>query len=69
MRAVTAAATAPASTWNVTGSAGTSTQAAPEVSIQTRYSGKYGAITMTSSPSLTIALNVMLSDAAAPQVR
>ena len=69
MRSVTAAATAAASTWNVAGSASTSTQVAPAVSIQTRYSGKYGAITMTSSPGLTIAWKVMESEAAAPQVR
>ena len=66
---MTAAATAAASTWKVAASAMTSTQVAPEVSIQTRYSGKYGAITMTSSPGFTIAWNVMESEAAAPQVR
>ena len=69
MRGVIAAATAATSTWNVVGSARTSTQAAPEVSIQTRYSGKYGAITITSSPGLTTEWNEMESDAAAPQVR
>ena len=70
MRGVIAAATAATSTWNVAGSAMTSTHAAPAVSIQTRYSGKYGAITMTSSPGFTVAWNVMESEAAAaPQVR
>ena len=47
----------------------TSTQVQPHVSIQTRYSGKYGAMTMTSSPGFTSALKLMESDAAAPQVR
>ena len=47
----------------------TSTQVAPAVSIHTRYSGKYGAITMTSSPELTTAWKLIESDAAAPQVR
>ncbi len=66
---VTAAVTAATSIWKVFSSAITSTQAAPAVSIHTRYSGKYGAMTMTSSPELTRALKVMESDAAAPQVR
>ena len=66
---VIAASTAAVSTWNVVASAMTSTHVAPAVSIQTRYSGKYGAITMTSSPGFTIACSVMLMAAAAPQVR
>ena len=69
VRSVMASATALASIWKVEGSAMTSTQVAPEVSTHTRYSGKYGAMTMTSSPSLTRALSVMESEAAAPQVR
>ena len=68
VRAVRAAATASTSRSKVTGSAGTSTQVAPEVSIHTRYSGKYGAMTMTSSPGLTTALKVQESEAAAPTV-
>ena len=47
----------------------TSTQVAPQVSIQTRYSGKYGAMTMTSSPGLVTACSEIEMDAAAPQVR
>ena len=47
----------------------TSTHVAPAVSIQTRYSGKYGAMTMTSSPGLTSVWKLMESEAAAPQVR
>ena len=47
----------------------TSTQVAPAVSIHTQYSGKYGAMTMTSSPAFTVAWKLMESDAAAPQVR
>ena len=69
VRGVIAAATAATSTWNVAASARTSTHVAPAVSIQTRYSGKYGAMTITSSPGFTIAWNVMESEAAAPQVR
>ena len=68
VRSVTAAATASASIWNVEASAMTSTQVQPHVSIQTRYSGKYGAMTMTSSPGLVTAWSVMVSEAAAPQV-
>ena len=67
--AVMAAATAATSIWNVSGSAMTSTQVAPAVSIHTRYSGKYGAITMTSSPTFTVVWKLMESEAAAPQVR
>ncbi len=66
---VMALATASVSAWKVVASAMTSTQVAPAASIQTRYSGKYGAITMTSSPGFTIALSVMEMAAAAPQVR
>ena len=69
VRSVMAAATASTSIWKVLASAMTSTQVAPAVSIHTRYSGKYGAITMTSSPAFTVAWKVMDSDAAAPQVR
>ena len=71
VRGVMAAATASTSTWKVCSSAMTSTQVAPDVSIHTRYSGKYGAMTMTSSPApgSTSAWKVMESDAAAPQVR
>ena len=67
--AVIAAATAGTSIWKVSGSAMTSTHVAPAVSIQTRYSGKYGAMTMTSSPGLTSVWKLMESEAAAPQVR
>ena len=68
---VMAAATASASIWKVCGSAMTSTQVAPEVSIHTRYSGKYGEMTMTSSPSpgSRSAWRVIEIEAAAPQVR
>ena len=69
VRAVMAAPTASVSIWKVSASAMTSTQVAPEVSIHTRYSGKYGAMTMTSSPAFTSAWKEMESDAAAPQVR
>ena len=69
VRSVIAAATASTSIWKVLVSAMTSTQVAPAVSIHTRYSGKYGAITMTSSPAFTVAWKVMDNDAAAPQVR
>ena len=69
VRGVTATRTASVSIWKVSESAMTSMQVAPAVSIHTRYSGKYGAITMTSSPGLTTAWKLMESDAAAPQVR
>ena len=65
---VMAARTASASTWNVCWSARTSTQVQPAFSIHTRYSGKYGAMTMTSSPGLVMAFSVQVSDAAAPTV-
>ena len=68
VRSVTAVATASTSIWKVFVSAMTSTQVAPQVSIHTRYSGKYGAMTTTSSPGLVTACRVMESDAAAPQV-
>ena len=68
VRGVMAAATAPGTTWKVSGSAGTSTQTAPAVSIHTRYSGKYGAMTMTSSPGHTAACSAMETEAAAPTV-
>ena len=68
VRSVMAAATASASTWNVEASAMTSTHVQPHVSIQTRYSGKYGAMTMTSSPGFVTACRVIVRDAAAPQV-
>ena len=69
VRGVMAASTAAVSIWKVSWSARTSTQVAPAVSIHTRYSGKYGAITMTSSPGLTIAWKEIEMAAAAPQVR
>ena len=68
VRSLMAAATAGTSIWKVSASAMTSTQVQPQVSIHTRYSGKYGAMTMTSSPRLVTACSVMESDAAAPQV-
>ena len=68
VRGVTASATAGTSIWKVSLSAITSTQVQPHDSIQTRYSGKYGAITTTSSPGLVTACSVMESEAAAPQV-
>ena len=68
VRGVMAAATASTSIWKVCGSAGTSTQVAPAVSIHTRYSGKYGAMTMTSSPGQATAWSAHETDAAAPTV-
>ena len=68
VRSVMAASTAATSIWKVLESAGTSTQVAPTVSIHTRYSGKYGAMTMTSSPGQATALRVQDTDAAAPTV-
>ena len=54
--------------WNVSSSASASTHVQPAFSIQTRYSGKYGAITITSSPGFVTALSVQVSEAAAPTV-
>ena len=53
---------------NVPGSAGTSTQTAPAASIHTRYSGKYGAMTITSLPGRVTALSEQETEAAAPTV-
>ena len=43
-------------------------QTAPAVSIHTRYSGKYGAMTITSSPGHVTAPSVQDTEAAAPTV-
>ena len=68
VRSVIAARTAPIESWNVSGSAAASTQTAPVFSIHTWYSGKYGAMTMTSSPGDTRACREQDTEAAAPTV-
>ena len=52
----------------VTDLAGASTHTAPASSIHTRYSGKYGETTITSSPGLVRAWSAQHTEAAAPQV-
>ena len=69
VRGVMRAATSSTSGSIVAGSAGESTHVQPACSIHTRYSGKNGAMTMTSSPGSHTALNVASSAAAAPIVR
>ncbi len=69
VRGVSAAATASRSSWNVTGSADTSTQRAPADSTQTRYSGKHGTTRSTSSPGAHRACSAQHTEAAAPHVR
>ena len=69
VRSVTRAATSAGSGYMVAGSAGESTQVQPASSIHMRYSGKNGAITITSSPGSHTALIEASSAAAAPMVR
>ena len=66
---VMAASMASTSSWKSGTWAGTSTHAHSAVSIHTLYSGKYGAITMTSSPGRVMAEMEMAKPAAAPAVR
>ena len=54
--------------WKSGTCAGTSTQVQPAVSIHTLYSGKYGLMTMTSSPGSVTADTLMAMEAAAPTV-
>ena len=56
------------SSWNSGAVIMTSTQVHLAVSIITRYSGKYGTLTMTSSPGLVRAEMVMSKAAVAPAV-
>ena len=63
-----AAASASGSIWKVPSAVFTTTNFAPVFSVNTRYSGKKGARAMTSSPSSTRAVRVMVREAAAPAV-
>ena len=64
-----AAVSASISGWKAGTAAGTSTMVQPAASIQVRYSGKYGAMTTTSSPGSVTAAMEAAKAAAAPAVR
>ena len=68
VRSLTVSANASNRIWNFSVSAGTTLKTPPAASENTRYSGKNGAMAMNSEPGVESAFNVMVRDAAAPQV-